>query len=514
MTRHIAIAFLAFFSAAHGLARELNLDIADYAASVDGIKGVAMSINNRIPGPLLRFTEGEEVAINVTNHLDEPTSIHWHGIILPAHMDGVPHLSFPGIEPGEIFTYTFRFAQSGTYWYHSHSALQEQSGIYGPIIIDPKQADPFQYDREYVIFLSAWTPENPHRILANLKRRSDYYNYNKRTVVDFFREILRAPTPEARKSIIDDRRMWGQMRMDPTDIADVSGYTFLMNGMPPSANWSARFNKGERVRLRVINGSAMTYFDFKIPGLELTIVQADGQNVEPLAVPELRIAVAETYDLIVEPEHDRIYPIFAQAMDRSGFALGTLAARPGAKAAAPPMDQRPLRTMAHGEGGAMQKTGMHEHMHHAAPASPHPYHLLRALAPNADRRPPDREVVLRLTGNMERYFWSINGKKYGDAAPLRFGQGERVRFVFKNETMMEHPMHLHGMWMELQNGAPNPPRKHTINVDPGATVVADVTMHTPGQWALHCHLLLHMETGMFRKIVVADKRTLAGPLGG
>ena len=546
-------------------AGEYDLVIEKKAINLTGRDRVATMINGSVPGPVLRFREGEDATIRVTNRLDEPTSIHWHGIILPANMDGVPGISFGGIAPGTTFTYRFPVKQSGTYWYHSHSEFQEQAGMYAPIIIAPAQPETYRYDREYVVMLSDWTDEDPHTVYAKLKKQSGYYNFNKRTASDFFRDVAE----KGWGATISDRLEWGRMRMDPTDIADVTGYTytFLINGKPPNANWTALFKKGERVRLRFINGSAMTYFDVRIPGLKMTVVQADGQDVQPVTVEEFRIAVAETYDVIVAPESDRAYTLFAEAMDRSGYARGTLRPREGLSAPIPEMRPRPLLTMAdmgmaHGpvsapQGEAMPgmdhsamghgpTTGM-DAMAHASmgqdkandmtammhgPDDHGPgsdmiammpanrlsepgigledtarrvlvYTDLRSIKPGYDLRAPSRDVELHLTGNMKRFIWSFDGKKLSEAEPIRLPYGERVRFTFVNDTMMNHPLHLHGMWSELDNGAgAYKPRKHVINVKPGERLSFEVTADALGEWAFHCHLLYHMEAGMFRKIVV------------
>ena len=507
------------------LADTYNLEIDQFERTVDGKTLKGISINGTSPGPLLRLREGEDVTINVTNTLDVDTSLHWHGIILDANMDGVPGISFDGIAPGETFTYNFTANQSGTYWYHGHSALQEQEGVFAPIIIEPADPDPFEYDREHVIILADWLNESPYKALANLKKRSNYYNYNRRTVFDLWRDWRNAEGGE-KTDVIQERLAWGRMRMDPTDIVDITGYTFLVNGETPEDNWNALFEPGEKVRLRFINAAAMTYFDVKIPGLKMTVVQADGQNIEPVSVDEFPIAIAETFDVIVEPEAGQSYTIFAAAKDRSGYARGTLSESPGAEAAIPELGPRPELTMAamgegHGNHGAMadDMTAGMDGMRHEMGGEGHAKHGemsgmndepkvlayddLRALTPYTDRRAPDREVELRLTGNMERYIWSINDLKFGDAGPLELNYGERVRITFKNETMMEHPMHLHGLWMDLVNGEGEmAPRKHTITIAPGETISADVTVDATGSWAFHCHILQHAATGMFRQVNV------------
>ncbi len=522
-------------------------------------KAEAMTINGAVPGPLLRMREGESVTLRVKNELEEPTSIHWHGLILPAPMDGVPGVSFPGIMPGETFTYRFTLKQNGTYWYHSHSLHQEQLGHYAPLIIDPISPDPFEYDREYVVMFSDWTFENPHKVLTKLKKQSDYYNFQQRTLPDFFRDMGR----QGWKKTICNRLAWARMRMDPTDISDVTGYgyTYLLNGLPAESNWTALFKPGEKVRLRFINGAAMTYFNVRIPDLDMTVVQADGQNVEPVTVQEFQMAAAETYDVIVQPKEDRAYTIFAESMDRSGYARGSLATREGMSGPVPELRPRPLLTMAdmgmagmsetemcfggigsghdeamthgghehghgHGHGDSNESMRMHGPDHHGpanAMVAMMPqsrlaepglglesvghrvlvYTDLRNLSKSHDQRPPEREIEMHLTGNMERYMWSIDGKKFSEAEPISVRYGERVRFVLINDTMMNHPFHLHGMWMELENGSgPYRPRKHTINVKPGERLSFLFTADAPGDWAFHCHLIYHMDLGMFRVVTV------------
>jgi CopA family copper-resistance protein len=551
---------LALMSAAPAPAATYDLVVEERTVNITGRERPATMINGQIPGPVLRFKEGEDAVIHVTNRLKELTSIHWHGIILPSAQDGVPGVSdgFQGIKPGETFTYRSPIKQAGTYWYHSHSAGQEQTGMYAPIIIDPARREPFRYDREYVLMFSDWTDERPERIVSNLKMDPGYYNYNKRTLVDLFRSLGRAETWDERKSILADRWMFGQMRMDPTDIADVSsGYTFLVNGHAPDKNFTALFTPGERIRLRFINASAMSYLDVRIPGLKMTVVQADGNNVEPVPVDEFRIAVAETYDVIVRPTEDKAYAILAESIERSGFARATLATRAGEVGAIPPHRPRPVLTMAdmgssfgptgldrgtiepeedrpghiapmdmdhgaHGYGAAPApdhaKSSATDHAHMGHGSAPDPlandtgapadakvlsYRDLKAMASPFDTREPDRVIEMRLTGNMERFFWSMNGRKFSEAQPIVLRYGERVRFKFINETMMNHAMHLHGMWMLPRIGnAERDPLKHVINVKPGAVVEADVPVDAEGSWAFHCHLLYHMETGMMRKVIV------------
>jgi CopA family copper-resistance protein len=477
---------------------------------VDDRSANAPMVGGTIPGPLLRLREGQEAVIHVTNRLDEVTSLHWHGLLLPFEQDGVPGFSYDGIAPGETFTYRFPVRQAGSYWYHSHSGTQEQEGMYAPIVIDPAGQDPVAYDREYSILLSDWTDEDPMTVLRNLKGNGAYYNYWKRTLPEFVGGLF----DDAGRTI-RDRTKWGRMRMDPTDIADVTGatYTYLLNGKSADANWTGLFEPGERVRLRFVNAAAMSFFDVRIPGLKMTVVQADGQDVEPVRVDEFRIGVAETYDVIVEPEAGEAYTIFAQSMDRSGFARGTLAEREGVEGDIPPMDSRPVRSMADMPGmedhDGHDMTGMdHAAMGHSAESMGLrrlAYEDLAALEPNPDLREPTRDVEVRLTGDMERYFWTLNGKKLSDSDPIRLTVGERVRLLMTNETMMEHPMHIHGVFMELQNGG-HPafaPRKHTVIVPPNQTVEAHLTYEEPGPWAFHCHLLFHMMTGMFARIEVA-----------
>ncbi|MBD9504425.1 copper resistance system multicopper oxidase [Pseudomonas sp. PDM17] len=503
----------------------------------------ALTVNGRTPAPELRFKEGEDVELRVTNTLDRDTSLHWHGLILPYTQDGVPGISFPGIKPGETFTYRFTVKQSGTYWYHAHSDFQEIEGLYGPLVIEPKAREPYRYDREYTLLLADWHDTRPETVFANLKKQSDYYNRNQRTLGDFIADS----SAKGFMATLRDRLDWGGMRMTPTDIADIAGFRFLVNGQDSEQNWTGLFKPGERVRLRIINGSGMSYFDLRIPGLKMTVVQADGNDVQPVTVDELRIAVAETYDVIVQPQEDRAYTFFAEAMDRSGYARATLTPRAGLQAEVPALRERPLLTMADmgmshegmdhsgmamaGQGGDSNDAGMAgmdhsqmagmDHSAMAAPKSdyapgsgltPQPaeprnrllvYADLKAMRPYADYRAPDRTIEFRLTGNMERYFWSIDGKKYSEAEPIRLTYGERVRIRFVNDTMMTHPMHLHGMWMQLDkgNGRFNP-LKHVVSVAPGSTLDVDVPADALGEWAFHCHLIYHMAAGMMRKVIV------------
>ncbi|HZW17520.1 MAG TPA: copper resistance system multicopper oxidase [Luteimonas sp.] len=574
----------------------------DYALSVGalpvnytGRPANAVAINGGIPGPLLRWRQGQTVTLRVANRLGVDTSIHWHGILLPSNMDGVPGLSFHGIRPGEAFAYKFTLKQAGTYWYHAHSSLQEAKGVYGAIVIEPDRPDPAAADRDYVLLLSDWSDEDPHAIVRKLKIQSDYYNRHKRTVGDFIRDARR----DGLGATLNDRGMWGRMRMSPTDLADVNGltYTFLVNGTTPAGNWTGLFKRGERVRLRFINGSAMTYFDVRIPGLEMTVVAADGQPVHPVSIDEFRIGVAETLDVVVTPMEDQPYTVFAQATDRSGYARATLAPRIGLEAPVPALDPRPILTMAdmgHGDHAghdmsghamkmdaseaprstqpaavsthdheAMNHGGMdHAAMDHAAMGHATPGHAamdhsmhgagdstaamvshpasetgnpavdMQTMTPSRalddpgiglrgngrrvlayadlksdfddpDPREPSRTVELHLTGNMERYVWGFDGIRFSEAEPIRLNHGERMRIVLVNDTMMEHPIHLHGLWSDLEDesGAFHL-RKHTISVPPGHVRSYRVSADAIGRWAYHCHMLLHMELGMFREVRV------------
>ncbi len=526
--------------------KTVDLVIARTPFTVDGRKGSAVTVNGTVPGPLLRFREGQEAVIRVTNKLDESTSIHWHGILLPPEMDGVPGVTFAGIKPGETFTYRFTFKQSGTYWYHSHSGGQELEGLYGPLIVDPIKSDPISYDREYVVLLSDYSFLDPMTIISKLKKQSAYFNCQKRTVGDFFSDAKNIGL----KNAFAERNQWGAMRMDPTDIADVTGatYKYLMNGLSPDANWTAVFKKGERIRLRFIDAGAMTIFDIRIPGLKMTVVQADGQNIQPILIEELRIGPGETYDVIVEPTDEGPYSIFAETMDRSGYAVGTLSTQQGKKAKIPERRTRPIRSMddmgmAMGAGMAAMPEMKDEMVPDSKPVKHGPddhgpgnsavpeetkyrlhepgtglenssrkvlvYSDLKAIKPFEDQRKPSREIELHLTGNMERYMWSINGKTYSEASdPIPFSFGERLRLTFINDTMMEHPMHLHGMWMYLENNSGSYiPRKHTVIVKPAERLSVAVTADAIGDWALHCHMLIHMELGMFRVVRVSDNKS-------
>jgi len=498
--------------------------------------------NGASPGPVLRFTEGEDVTINVTNNLDEKTSIHWHGLVLPYQQDGVPTISYDGIKPGETFTYNFPIVQSGTYWFHSHSGFQEPDGAYGAIVIKSKKREPFRYARDYVVQLTDKHPHAGARIMRNLKTMPDYYSRQQQTLGDFFDDADK----NGIGATLNDRMAWGDMRMMPADVEDLQGFTPLINGKAVEQNWTGLFKPGERVRLRFINSSAMAYFDIRIPGLKMTVVNADGNNVQPVKVDEFRIAVAETYDVIIQPEEDKAYTIFAASMGRSAYGRATLAPAEDMAADVPELGKRPLLTMAdmgmdHGSMAGMdhsKMTGMDDPkmagMDHSKMAGmgakPDPFYApgsglmpkaenggkflsyadLKAQKPLYKFRKATREIELRLTGNMERYIWSINGKKYEDEEEVRLKFGERVRFKFVNETMMTHPMHLHGMWSILDTGAGKwNPIKHTVSIAPGTTVYTETEVDAPGQWAFHCHLSYHAASGMFRRVVVEGSPNLA-----
>ena len=541
---------------------EFNLTIAETLVNYTGRPRLATTVNGSLPGPTLRWREGETVTIRVTNRMSVDTSIHWHGILLPFQMDGVPGLSFNGIAPGETFVYTFKVKQSGTYWYHSHSMLQEQTGLFGAINIDPIDQDPIRSDRDYIVQFSDWTDEDPMRVLEKLKMQGDYFNFNQPTAIKFFQDVASGSISSA----LQQRKMWNQMRMSPSDLADVSAetYTYLLNGNTPNANWTGIFKPGERVRLRLINSGAMSFFDVRIPGLKMTVVQTDGQNVEPVTVDELRIGVAETYDVIVTPADD-VYTIFAQSMDRSGYARGTLAENLGQSAAIPALDPPQPLTMTDmmGDMGGMDHSKMSnmasmDHSMHGGMAMDHSKHTgmnmglkmpsnevrharteygpstdmrvdmprrnlddpgiglrnngrrvltyadLHTLGGPIDKRDAQREIELHLTGNMERYTWSLDGLEFGQSTPVHFRHGEQLRVILHNDTMMTHPMHLHGLWSELETPEGEfQVRKHVINVQPAQRISFKVSADAVGRWAWHCHLLLHMESGMFREVVVS-----------
>ena len=536
---------------------QIALTIGEAHFSVGGKSGHACTVNGTVPGPIIRLKEGQKVRLAVTNTLHEDSSIHWHGVLLPFQMDGVPGVSFPGIKPGQTYNYAFEVKQSGTYWYHSHSGMQEAMGQYGAIVIDPAGSDPVAYDREHVIVLSDWSFMDPMEQLRKLKAMGGYFNHNKQTLAG-----LLAAKDQAQA----DRAMWGKMRMDPTDIADVNGstYTYLINGHGTRENWTGLFTPDERVRLRIINASAMTNFNVRLPGLPMIVVAADGQHVQPVETDEFQIAIAETYDVIVQPKDDMAYGLIAEAIDRSGQCRATLAPRMGMVAAIPVIRERPLLTMKDmgmGDmnmgGGAMAGMDMSGGGNMAgmdmssgsmkmrdpsvapqvkmgpgvATLSPMPmdrtgerptglekvdhrvltYHDLKSLTPNADTRKPSREIDLHLTANMERYMWSFDGVKFSEGAePIAFRHNERVRVNLLNDTMMPHPIHLHGHFFEVVTGnLGHHPVKHTVNVLPGGKASFDLTADALGDWAFHCHMMLHMMTGMFRVVTVRREEDAA-----
>ena len=513
---------------------DIALTIGHAMWTVDGKPGHAVAVNGTVPGPLIRLKQGQKARIAVTNRLDEDTSIHWHGLLVPFQFDGVPGVSFPGIKPGETFVYEFPVVQTGTYWYHSHSGLQEQEGHYGPLIIDPAEPDPVAFDREHVVVLSDYSFMHPHLLMKRLKQQAGYFNYQKQTLAGLL---------HGKDQPLKERLEWAQMRMEPTDVSDVTGsaYTFLINGHGPADNWTALFKPGERVRLRFINAGAMTIFNVRIPGLPMTVVQADGQNVQPVETDEFQITLAETLDVIVTPRDDRAFTIVAEAVDRSGMARATLAPREGMTAPVPPLRKRPIANMRDMgmdmsgmegmEPGAMDmsmrnpdnapQVKMNPSVQTIAPMAldrtaergqglkdvDHRvlvYTDLMSLTPNPDPRPPTRTKEIHLTGNMERFMWSLDGEKFSEVkAPIAFRRDERVRVVLVNDTMMSHPMHLHGHFFELVNGHEgHHPRKHTVNVAPGGRVAFDLTANAPGDWAFHCHLLFHMHAGMMNVVTV------------
>ena len=551
---------------------QFDLAIGETPMNFTGRPRPAVTVNGSLPAPILRWREGDTVTLRVANHLPHgsihghDTSIHWHGILLPANMDGVPGLSFDGISRGDVYQYRFHVGQGGTYWYHSHSAFQEQAGLYGAIIIDPLAPEPFSYDRDHVVLLSDWTDLDPAALFSRLKKMSDYDNTYKRTVGDFMRDAKATGLA----ATIDDRKLWGEMRMTPTDLSDVNGntYTYLMNGTTALGNWTGLFRPGEKVRLRFINGSSMTHFDVRIPGLKMTVVAADGQYVHPVSVDEFRIATAETFDVIVEPSGQDVFTIFAQDMGRTGYVSGSLAVREGLRGPVPELSPRPLLTMddmghggmdhgsmGHGGGHAMPAATDHsghdmaamaggsmagmDHggqvmQAHPASEAGNPLVDMQTMAPvpklddpgiglrdngrkvltyadlkstfaDPDGRDPGRDVELHLTGHMEKFAWSFDGQKFSGAEPLRFTYGERLRVVLVNDTMMTHPIHLHGMWSDLEDEHGNfHVRKHTIDMPPGSRRSYRVRADALGRWAYHCHLLYHMEAGMMREVRVEE----------
>ena len=499
---------------AYAKTSEYNLTIERQPVNITGTPVEKITINGGIPGPVLRFTEGDEAVIHVTNKMNEATSVHWHGLILPGAMDGVTDFNgFKAIEPGQSFTYHFPLKQAGTYWYHSHTNGQEQDGHYGAIIVAPKGGDTIRADRDYVVLVSDFSQEDSGEIIANLKKSSDYYATARRTLSDFLDEVNHDGFSKAWKTAT----AWGDMRMVQTDLADVTGYTFLLNGKSPEQNWTGLFKPGERVRLRFINAGTMSIFDVRIPGLKMNVVQSDGQSVEPVKVDEFRFAPGETYDVIVTPKDDKAYTIAAEPIDRTGFAIGTLAPHEGMKGDIPAQRPRALLSMADMNMEQMMKdapdmdmSSMDMESGWAKTGTPVgqralTYADLRYAGIQKDQRQPERTIDVRLGGNMARYIWTINDKKFGDAEPIRLKYGERVRLKFTNETMMAHPMHLHGMFVQLENGQPAAklPNKHTIIVPPGGSYSVLLTADQPGEWAFHCHLLYHMASGMMRQVVVA-----------
>ena len=558
---------------------EFDLRVGETLMDFTGAPRTALTVNGSLPAPTLRWREGDTVTVRVSNTLGEDTSIHWHGVLVPANMDGVPGLSFDGIRPGETHAYRFTVRQSGTYWYHSHSRFQEQRGLYGALVVEPLEPEPFRYDREHVVLLSDWTDEDPDRVFAKLKKQSDYYNFRRPTVGDFVRDVRDRGFGTA----VADQLVWGEMRMSRADLSDVTGatYTYLMNGQAPAGNWTGLFRSGEHVRLRFINGSAMSYFDVRIPGLQMRVVAADGQHVHPVSVDEFRIGAGETFDVIVEPSGQDAFTIFAQSLDRTGYARGTLAVSPGLSAPVPDLDPRPLLTIADmGHGGmrdvgpasAMSgmptgtpatRPGVHDAHGGAAAAAPpspdghgghdmsamagsaamqsHPasersnplvdmqtmmpssrlddpgiglrgngrrvltYADLQSLFSDPDGREPGRTIELHLTGHMERFVWSFDGVKFSDAEPIRLTYGERMRIVLVNDTMMAHPMHLHGMWSDIEDDDGQfHLRKHVVDMPPGTRRSVRVRADALGRWAFHCHLLYHMVAGMFREVRVDE----------
>lgn len=553
---------------------EFNLSIDPVPVNFTGVPRNATAINGQIPAPTLYWREGDTITLRVTNNLSDISSIHWHGVLLPFQMDGVPGLSFNGIAPGETFVYQFKLRQSGTYWYHSHSRFQEQTGMYGAIVIEPENGERFPADRDYVVVLSDWTDENPERVFDKLKKMSEYYNFNQVTAVDFMRDV----STMGLQAALQKRQMWNEMRMSPTDYVDVTGYTYtyLVNGSAPMDNWTGLFKRGEKIRLRFINASANSIFDVRIPGLKMAVVSADGQDVEPVTVDEFRISTAETYDVIVEPSDDRAYTIFAQSIARMGYARATLAPSPGMQAEVPPMDEpqwlsmkdmmgaMAMDTMASGDMSSgmnhasmnhdMEMTDMPQHagmqheskgpMNHDAQGmtmqkARHAkteygpsvdmrvdmprtnlddpginlrnngrrvltYADLHTIGGPLDVREAEREMEIHLTGHMERFIWGFDGLKFSESKPLHFRYGEKLRVILSNDTMMNHPIHLHGMFSEVESPEGKfQVRKHTVNVQPAQRVSFLVDADELGEWAFHCHLLYHMEAGMFRKVVVS-----------
>ncbi|MGQ8000034.1 multicopper oxidase domain-containing protein [Acinetobacter baumannii] len=531
---HVLLIGVGLFSSTWVMAavKEYDLTIAEQTVNITGKPLKRITVNGKFVAPLLEFEEGDDAVIRVHNKLkNQDSSIHWHGLILPGIMDGVPGFNkFDGIAPNKTYEYKFKVRQNGTYWYHSHSKGQEQDGLYGPLVIYPKNKVPLtageKADRDYVVLLSDFHNSTSGQIMSNLKKEADYYQNRRETVIDVFKQIKR----DGLKATWKDRSMWNQMRMLKTDMSDVTNYTFLMNGKTPEQNWTGNFKAGEKVRLRFINASAMSLFDVRIPNLKMTVVSADGQPVKPVPVDEFRIGTAETYDVIVEPKQAS-YQIEAESIDRSGFSIGTLhdentspvknimmpTPRPRALLTMEDMgmnhDMSSMEGMNHDMSSkTMSSSGSDEVVYGWANASTPAglkalqYSDLQSLTPQKDTRAPEREIEIRLGGNMERYIWTINGKKFNETEPFKVKYGERIRLKFVNDSMMAHPMHLHGMFMQLENGQDpsNMPNKHTVIVPPGKTVTTLLTADELGEWAIHCHLLYHMSAGMMNKLIVAN----------
>ncbi|NAR57225.1 multicopper oxidase domain-containing protein [Acinetobacter haemolyticus] len=625
---HVLLIGIGLFSSTWVMAavKEYDLTIAEQTVNITGKPLKRITVNGKFVAPLLEFEEGDEAIIRVHNKLkNQDSSIHWHGLILPGIMDGVPGFNqFDGIAPSKTYEYKFKVRQNGTYWYHSHSKGQEQEGLYGPLVIYPKNRTPLtvdeKTDKDYVVLLSDFHDSTSDKIMNNLKKEADYYQNRRETVFDVFKQIKK----DGLKATWQDRSMWNQMRMLKTDMSDVTKYTFLMNGKTPEQNWIGNFKTGEKVRLRFINASAMSFFDVRIPNLKMTVVSADGQPVKPVPVDEFRIGTAETYDVIVEPKQSN-YQIEAESIDRSGFSVGSLhdentppinqikmpKSRPRSLLTMEDMgmghdmssmagmdhdmssmkgmnhdmssmkgmdhdmssmkgmdhdmssmkgmdhdmssmtgmdhDMSSMKDMNHdmssmkGMNHDMSSMKVMNHdmssmkgMNHDMPMNSATvksasdkndntvfgwanastpvgqkalqYSDLQSLNPQPDTRAPEREMEIRLGGNMERYIWTINGKKFNETEPFKVKYGERIRLKFVNDSMMAHPMHLHGMFMQLENGQDpsNMPNKHTIIVPPGKTVTTLLTADELGEWAIHCHLLYHMAAGMMNKLIVAN----------
>ena len=605
---HILLIGVGLFSSTWVMAavKEYDLTIAEQTVNITGKPLKRITVNGKFVAPLLEFEEGDDAVIRVHNKLkNQDSSIHWHGLLLPGIMDGVPGFNkFNGIAPNKTYEYKFKVRQNGTYWYHSHSKGQEQDGLYGAFVIYPKDKTPLtaaeKTDKDYVVLLSDFHNSTSDQIMKNIKKEADYYQNRRETVFDVLKQVKR----DGLKATWQDRSMWNQMRMLKTDMSDVTGYTFLMNGKTPQQNWTGNFKAGEKVRLRFINASAMSFFDVRIPNLKMTVVSADGQPVKPVPVDEFRIGTAETYDVIVEPKQAH-YQIEAESIDRTGFSVGTLheesspavkqiempKSRPRALLTMEDMgmshdmssmkdmnhdmssmkgmdhdmssmkgmnhdmssmkgmdhDMSSMKDMNHdmssmkGMNHDMSSMKDMDHdmssmkgMDHDMPmnsatvkaasdkndntvfgwanaSTPEgnkalQYSDLQSLDPQKDTRAAEREIEIRLGGNMERYIWTINGKKFNEADPLVVKYGERIRLKFVNDSMMAHPMHLHGMFMQLENGQDpsNMPNKHTVIVPPGKTITTLLTADELGEWAIHCHLLYHMSAGMMNKLIVAQ----------